>query len=82
MTNQEVYIIERQLKLQFKQERLKRKFYIETISDLSGLSANTIGRIERSECGGNLKTLIKYADALGMEIKLVPKEKSKFYVSE
>jgi predicted transcriptional regulator len=49
------------------------------LADISGLKQPAIARLERpnGQNVANLLTVIKYLDALGMKLKVVPKEDSK-----
>jgi transcriptional regulator with XRE-family HTH domain len=44
-----------------------------TLSELAGVSINTITKIERCEANPSIEVLEKISDTLGMEIKIVVK---------
>lgn len=46
-----------------------------TLAELSGVGINTLTRIERGEGNPSLEVLSRIADTLGMEIKLIIKQK-------
>lgn len=52
--------------LKVKLERAKRKLSQEKLAELSGISKNFVGAIERGESSPTIDTLAKIADALGL----------------
>ena len=58
--------------------RLRRKFLKidqRTLSELAGVSVNTLTKIERGEANPSVNVLTKILNTLGMEIKIIVKEK-------
>lgn len=58
--------------------RLRRKLLKidqKTLSELAGVSINTLSKIERGESNPSINVLTKILDTLGMEIKVIIKGK-------
>jgi len=60
--------IPKKICLKIKIERIKRSWSQEYLSDLSGISKNTIGEIERAKRFPSALTLAKLADAFGITV--------------
>lgn len=60
--------IPRKICLKIKIERIKRSWSQEYLSDLSGISKNTIGEIERANRFPSVLTLAKLADAFKITV--------------
>ena len=59
---------------QLKQERCRQGLFQWHIGRLGGPSLPCVSGLEKGRWGPNLLTVIRYADALGYKLKLVPRE--------
>lgn len=64
-----------EFRLKLAQARKEKKFTQNNIKEVTGLTQQAISRIESGmpDRSPTLKTLIRYADALGFELTLTPK---------
>ncbi len=66
--------LEKQLILATIEAREKRKMSQRKLSELSGIPQTTIARIETNVVTPQLSTLIKYLNAIGYRLTIVPKK--------
>jgi transcriptional regulator with XRE-family HTH domain len=57
-----------------KQERGRRKRANYAISQRSGVSESTLGRIERGQCNPSLETALRIADGIGADLPAIIKK--------
>ena len=60
---------------QIKERRTTLGITQQDLSELAGISPNTLYKIERGQANPSLRVLIKIAEVLGMELKLEIKKK-------
>jgi transcriptional regulator with XRE-family HTH domain len=70
MQNSEVYIQDQFIRMRLTKIRKSRGLTQKQVSELSGLSTTTISNIESGDNSYTLRSLIRYADALGYEINI------------
>lgn len=73
MDNIEVYCQDQFIRTRLLKIRKSRGFTQKQISEMSGLSTATISNIESGDNSYTLRSLIRYADALGYEINIEKK---------
>lgn len=59
---------------QIKERRATLGITQQDLSELAGISPNTLYKIERGQANPSLRVLIKIAEVLGMELKLEVKQ--------
>lgn len=74
------FIADNEFRNRLKIERAKRNLSQSELAEKSGLSVSTVGRIENSDKAVDYLSMLKYIDALGLE--LVLKEKPTYMVDE
>lgn len=74
------FIADNEFRNRLKIERAKRNLSQSELAEKSGLSVSTVGRIENSDKAVDYLSMLKYVDALGLE--LVLKEKPTYMVDE
>lgn len=70
MNNSEVFIQDKFIRMRLTKIRKSRCITQKQLSEMSGLSTNTISNIESGDNTYTLRSLIRYADALGYEINI------------
>ncbi len=60
---------------EIKLRRKSLKIDQRTLSELAGVSINTLTKIERGEANPSINVLFKILDTLGMDIKIIIKSK-------
>ena len=70
MNNVDVYIQDQFIRMRLTNIRKSRGLTQKQLSEMSGLSTATISNIESGENSYTLKSLIRYAEALGYEINI------------
>jgi y4mF family transcriptional regulator len=60
---------------EIKSRRKSLKIDQRTLSELAGVSINTLTKIERGESNPTINVLFKILDTLGMDIKIIIKSK-------
>lgn len=70
MNNSEVFIQDKFIRMRLAKIRKSRCITQKQLSEMSGLSTNTISNIESGDNTYTLRSLIRYADALGYEINI------------
>lgn len=61
---------------QIKERRATLNITQKDLSELAGISPNTLYKIERGQANPSLRVLIKIGEVLGMELKMVVKQTS------
>ena len=74
------FIADNEFRNRLKIERAKRNLSQSELAEKSGLSVSTVGRIENSDKAVDYLSMLKYVDALGLD--LVLKEKPTYMVDE
>ena len=70
MNNIDVYIEDKFIRTRLMNIRKSKGYTQKQISEMSGLSTFTISNIEHGDNSYNLRSLIRYASALGYEINI------------
>lgn len=70
MNNVDVYIQDQFIRMRLTNIRKSRGLTQKQLSEMSGLSTATISNIESGENSYTLRSLIRYAEALGYEINI------------
>ena len=70
MNNIDVYIQDQFIRMRLTNIRKSRGLTQKQLSEMSGLSTATISNIESGENSYTLRSLIRYAEALGYEINI------------
>lgn len=70
MNNTDVYIQDQFIRMRLANIRKSRGLTQKQLSEMSGLSTATISNIECGENSYTLRSLIRYAEALGYEINI------------
>ena len=70
MNNTDVYIQDQFIRMRLTSIRKSRGLTQKQLSEISGLSTATISNIENGENSYTLRSLIRYAEALGYEINI------------
>lgn len=70
MNNTDVYIQDQFIRMRLTNIRKSRGLTQKQLSEISGLSTATISNIENGENSYTLRSLIRYAEALGYEINI------------
>lgn len=60
--------------LLLKRERERRKLSNYAVSQRSGVSESTLGRIERGQCHPSLETALRIADGIGADMSAIVKK--------
>lgn len=69
-------IAEHKLRVAFANARYRQKLSQNKLAQKSGICSVTIARMETGTCNLSLAKLVQLAEALDMELKLVPKKNS------
>lgn len=78
ISDKDAYIIETILRRKLQNARFQQKCEIKELAQCTGIHPNTISRSEKITGDSiNLRTFIRMAEGLGMEVKLIPKQKDK-----
>ena len=70
MNNTDVYIQDQFIRMRLTNIRKSRGLTQKQLSEMSGLSTATISNIEKGDNSYTLRSLIRYAEALGYEINI------------
>lgn len=74
----DAFIAEKILRKKLQNARFQQKCEIKELAECTGIHPNTISRSEKITGNSiNLSTFIRMAEALDMEVKLIPKQKDK-----
>lgn len=74
MNNTDVFIDDQMIRMRLKSIRKSKGFTQKELSEMSGLSTATICNIESGDNSYTLRSLIRYADALGYTIFIDKKD--------
>lgn len=74
------FIADKEFRTKLKTERLKRNLSKKALAEKSGMSVSTVVRIESSEDPVNYTNILKYLDALDLQLTIT--EKPAYMVDE
>lgn len=79
-TSTSAFIADKEFRTKLKTERLKKNLSQKALAEKSGMSVSTVVRIESSEDPVNYTNILKYLDALDLQLTIT--EKPTYMVDE